>query len=68
VDRQERRSYRAQSNESFRKADFGYVKAYGDKNQYKSEFRRAYEQGYQRSYGSGPYRGQSGWTPWGWGR
>ncbi len=65
VDRQAGRSYRATSNETYRKATTGYVSAYGDKNQYKSVFRQAYVDGYQRGFGSGygPYGNGRG--PWG---
>ncbi|HVP43713.1 MAG TPA: hypothetical protein VMS96_09775 [Terriglobales bacterium] len=67
VDRQAGRSYRATKNETYKKATIGYVKAYGDKNHYKSVFRRAYERGYERGYGSwrygGPYGQNRGW-PW----
>lgn len=52
VDRQANRSYRATTNETYRKATAGYVHAYGDKNQYKAAFRQAYLDGYQRGYGS----------------
>lgn len=55
VDRQAGRSYRATSNETYRKASAGYVSAYGNKGQYQSAFRQSYEQGYQRGYGSGAY-------------
>ena len=67
VDRQANRSYRATSNESYRKGSIGYVSAYGNKAQYESAFRQAYMQGYQQGYGSagyGPY-GQGRRAPWG---
>jgi hypothetical protein len=64
VDRQAGRSYRATSNETYRKGSVGYVSAYGDKNQYKSVFRQSYQDGYQRGYGSGTY-GQARRWPWG---
>lgn len=64
VDRQERRSYRARTNESYRKATFGYVKAYGDKDRYREVFRRAYERAYRRAYANGWY-GQMQPGPWG---
>ncbi len=64
VDRQAGRSYRATSNETYRKANVGYVSAYGNKGQYQSVFRQAYQQGYQRGYGSGAY-GQSRRWPYG---
>lgn len=66
IDRQANRSYRAQSNETYRNANVGYVSAYGPRADYQNAFRQAYMQGYQRGYGAaGPYNGQYGRVPWG---
>ena len=50
---------------NYKHADHGYIKAYGDKNQYKNYYRQAYQDGYQRGYGNGGYYGQSRVWPWG---
>jgi len=65
IDRQEGRSYRATTNESYEHADIGYVSAYGPKNDYRSAFRQAYLQAYQRTYGSGGGYVPNGRVPWG---
>ena len=51
--------YRLGKDSNYKHADRGYIKAYGDKNQYRAWYRQAYEHGYQRGYGSGGYYGRS---------
>jgi hypothetical protein len=44
-------SYRPREHDSWKDADHGYTKAYGDKNLYKAAYRAAYEAGYRDGFG-----------------
>lgn len=49
-DRSYRSSYDVDRNKTYRDADSGYRGEYGSKDQYKREFRDAYESGYRDGY------------------
>lgn len=44
------KDYRPDKHESYEHADHGYRKEYGDKGQYKEEYRKAYTRGYQDAF------------------
>ena len=50
-DRQHGKAFRPDKNDQYEDADHGYNKQYGDKNQYKSMYRDAFQRGYQDGYG-----------------
>jgi len=50
-DRRNGKDFRPEKNESYEHADHGYRREFGNKNYYKAEYRRAFVQGYQESYG-----------------
>lgn len=49
-DAQRNRAFRPNKNDWYEDADRGYNRAYGDKNLYRYQYRRAFEQGYSEGY------------------
>jgi hypothetical protein len=49
-DRDRRIGFKPTGSNIFKHADHGYIRAYGDKNEYRREFREAYQLGYADGY------------------
>ena len=57
----QRRGFRPEKNGSFKDADHGYQRQFGDKRYYKERYRAAYMEGYRMAFRSGDYRGDRRW-------
>ena len=73
-DARRRESYNYTDESDYRRADAGYRREYGNADWYRTEFRRAFEQGYRTGYERYGYYGRDGYDqrsgppPWANGR
>jgi hypothetical protein len=51
-DLRDRKEYRPEKHDSYKDADHGYRKDYGDKSEYKEQYRKAYMRGYEDAFHS----------------